>query len=105
MLVGIKLSISTTITATGESTVFSVPDPYIAFVKRLSISNAAASLATVQLIFYNGASRKVVLTAKVASGETVVFAENELPIEGCPTSIAISTDQQPINVEMSVELE
>jgi hypothetical protein len=35
----------------------------------------------------------------------LVLAEDELPVEGCPTAIAISTDRQPISVEMSVELE
>jgi hypothetical protein len=105
MLMGVKLSISATITVAGESTIFSVPDPYIAFVKRLSVSNGAASPATVQLIFYNGTSRKAVLTIRVDAGKTLVLAEDELPLEGCPTAIAVSTDQQPINVEVSVELE
>jgi hypothetical protein len=105
MLMGVKLTVSATITATGESTIFSVPDPYIAYLKRLSISNGAAALATVQLVFYNGTSKKAVLTAKVDAGKTLVLAEDELPTEGCPTAIAVSTDQQPINVEASIELE
>jgi hypothetical protein len=105
MRVGVKLSISTTITTTGESKVLDVPDPYVAFIKRLSVSNGAAAPATVQLVYYNDTSKKIVLTAKVDAGKTLVLAESELPVEGCPTSIAISTDQQPISVEMSIELE
>jgi hypothetical protein len=105
MLMGVKLSISATITSAGESTIFSVPDPYVAFVKRLSVSNGAASAATVQLVFYNGVSRKVVLTIRVDAGRTLVLAEDELPVEGCPTAVAVSTDAQPIAVDMSLELE
>jgi hypothetical protein len=102
---GVKISISKTITAVGESELFTVPDPYIAFLKRLSISNGATAPATVQVIYYNGAASKVVLTVKVGAGATIVLPEDELPLEGCPTGIAVSTDQQPITVDASVELE
>lgn len=102
---GVRVSISTTVTSTGEATVFSVPDPYVAFVRRLSVSNGAPAPATVQVVYYNGAARKVVLTLKVDAGKTLVLEEGQLPTEGCPTSIAVSTDQQPISVDMSVELE
>jgi hypothetical protein len=103
--VGVRLSISITVTATGESTLYNVPDPYIAFLRRLSVSNGAAALATVQLIFYNGDARKPVLTTKVPSGQTLTLREDNLPIEACPTRIAMSTDQQPINVDLSIELD
>jgi hypothetical protein len=102
---GIRLSTSKTITATGETDLLSVPDPYIAFLKRLSVSNSAAAAATVQVKYYNGTASKVVLTLKVPSGSTTVLEESELPGEACPTKISISTDQQPIVVDASVELE
>jgi hypothetical protein len=100
---GIRLSTSKTITATGETDLLS--DPYIAFLKRLSVSNSAAAAATVQVKYYNGTASKVVLTLKVPSGSTTVLEESELPGEACPTKISISTDQQPIVVDASVELE
>jgi hypothetical protein len=103
--VGIRISDSKTITVTGESDLFSVPDPYVAYLKRLSVSNSATALATVQVIYYNGTAKKAVLTLKVAAGETVVLKEDELPLEGCPTKIAVSTDQQPITIDWSIELE
>jgi hypothetical protein len=102
---GIRLSLSTTITSTGASTLFAVPDPYIAFLKRLSISNGATALATVQIIHVNETFAKPVLTLKIASGATIVLKEEELPTEAFPTAIALSTDQQPLNVDYSVELE
>jgi hypothetical protein len=104
-MVGVRVSGSKTITATGESELFAVPDPYVAFLKRLSVSNEAVALATVRVLFYNGTSSKVVLTLKVTSGVTVVRREDELPLEGCPTKISVITDQQPIVVDYSVELE
>lgn len=102
---GVKISISQTISATGSTTIFTVPDPYIAFLKRLSVSNGASALATVQVVYYNGTDSKVVLTLKVPSGSTTVLEENQLPLEGCPTSIAVSTDQAPVVVDASIELE
>jgi hypothetical protein len=103
--VGVRISSSTPITATGESELFSVPDPYVAYLKRLSVSNSATALATVQVIYYNGVASKPVLTLEVDAGKTVVLKEDELPLEGCPTKIAVSTDQQPLVVDWSVELE
>jgi hypothetical protein len=102
---GIRFSLSTTITSTGTSTLFIVPDPYIAFLKRLSISNGATATATVQIIHVNGTFVKPVLTLKIASGQTIVLKEEELPTEAFPTAIVLSTDQQPLNVDLSVELE
>jgi hypothetical protein len=102
---GVRVSVSRTITAVGESDLFAVPDPYVAFLRRLSVSNGAAALATVQVIYYNGATGRVVLTVKVGTGATVVLPEDQLPLEGCPTKIAVSTDQQPLSIEASVELE
>jgi hypothetical protein len=102
---GVKVSDSKTLTTTGESDLLSVPDPYVAYLRRLSVSNGAAALATVQVVYYNGAAKKPVLTLKVAAGETVVLREDELPLEGCPTKLAASTDQQPLVVDYSIELE
>jgi hypothetical protein len=101
----VRVVLSTTITTVGESTIYNVPDPYIAFVRRLNISNGATALATVQLIFYNGDARKPVLTLKVPAGQTLTLREDNLPVEACPTKIAISTDQQPLNVDLSIELD
>jgi hypothetical protein len=102
---GVRVSVSKTITAVGESELFAVPDPYVAFLKSLSVSNGAAETATVQVIYYNGAASKVVLTLKIAPRATLVLEEDMLPVEGCPTRIAVSTDQQPLSVDVSVELE
>jgi hypothetical protein len=103
--VGVRILLSTTVTTTGESTLYTVPDPYIAFLRRLIVSNGAAALATVQIIFYNGDARKPVLTLKVPAGQTLTLSEDNLPVEACPTKIAMSTDQQPIDVDLSIELE
>jgi hypothetical protein len=103
--VGVRISISSTVTATGEVELFTVPDPYIAFVRRLSVSNGATELATVQLIFYNGDAKKPVLTLKVPAGQTITLREDNLPVEACPTKISISTDKQPITVDLSLDLE
>ena len=102
---GVRISDSKTITTTGESDLFSIPDPYVGYLKRLSVSNGATALATVQVIYYNGTVKKPVLTLKVAAGGSVVLKEDELPLEGCPTKIAVSTDQQPITIDWSIELE
>jgi hypothetical protein len=98
------MSDSKTITTTGESDLYSIPDPYVAYLKRLSVSNGATASATVQVIYYNGDAKKPVLTLKVDAGKAVVLKEDELPLEGCPTKIAVSTDQQPITIDWSVEL-
>jgi hypothetical protein len=103
--VGVKLSISATVTATGETTVFNAPDPYIAFLRRLTVSNGATETALVQVIFYNGGSAKPVLAVRVPAGSNITLGEDELPLEACPTRISISTDQQPLNVSLSIELE
>jgi hypothetical protein len=103
--VGVRISDSKLITTTGESDLYSIPDPYVAYLKRLSVSNGAAALATVQVIYYNGTAKKAVLTLKVDAGKTVVLKEDELPLESCPTKIAVSTDQQPITIDWSIELE
>lgn len=102
---GVRISLSSMITTTGEVELFPVPDPYIAFVRRLSISNGAAEPATVQLIFYNGDSRKPILTLKVAPNQTLTLGDENLPVEACPTKIAISTDKQPLIVDYSLDLE
>jgi hypothetical protein len=104
-MVGVRVSGSKTITATGESELFAVPDPHIAFLKRLSVSNGAAEVATVQLVYYNGVASKVVLTLKLAPGATVVLEEIQLPLEACPTRMAVVTDKQLVVVDYSVELE
>lgn len=101
---GVRMSDSKTITTTGESDLYSIPDPYVAYLKRLSVSNGATASATVQVIYYNGDAKKPVLTLKVDAGKAVVLKEDELPLEGCPTKIAVSTDQQPITIDWSVEL-
>jgi hypothetical protein len=103
--VGVRVSLSSTITTTGEVELFPVPDPHIAFVRRLNVSNGATELATVQLIFYNGDARKPVLTLKVPSGQTLTLIEDNLPVEACPTKISLSADRQPITVDLSLDLE
>ena len=102
---GIRLSLSRAITATGETALFEVPGPYIAFVRRLMVSNGATATALVQLIFYNGESAKPMLAVRVPAGGNITLEEDSLPTEACPTRIALSTDQQPLNVSLSIELE
>jgi hypothetical protein len=101
---GVRISDSKTISVTGESDLFAIPSDYIAYLRRLSVSNVATAPTTIQIIYYNGTSKKTVMTFRVAVGETVVFEEDELPLEGCPTKISVSTDQQPVIVDYSVEL-
>jgi hypothetical protein len=102
---GVRVSVSRTLTAVGESELFAVPDPHVAFLRRLSVTNLATAPATVQVVYYNGATAKPVLTLRVAPGGTLVLSEDELPLEGCPTRIAVVTDQQPLSVDTSLELE
>ena len=102
---GVRISGSTTITATGETGLFDVPGDYVAFLRRLSVTNRATETALVRILFYNGDARKIVLTFAVPTGSTIAFREDQLPIEACPTRIAVDTDQQPIDVDWSVELE
>ena len=104
---GIKLSLSTTLDeANTEKTIIDLSNlPYIAFLKKLSLSNNATSLAKVQVKFYNGDSAKVVLTIKVAAGESILVPEENLPSEAAPTKITLVSDQVPVEVEVSVELE
>ena len=97
-------SSSTTFTATGESDLFTVPGNYVAYLKRLAVSNRSAALAVVNVIYYNGTAKKTVLTLTVAVNETVVLKEDELPTEACPTKIAINTTQAPVDISYSVEL-
>ncbi len=101
----VKISGSATITVTTEYDLFTVPGDYIAFLKRLEITNKSAALATIQVLFYNGTSSKVVLNKSVAANESLILAENELPAEACPTKISIVSDQQPYRVDYSVLLE
>jgi hypothetical protein len=102
---GVRISGSTTVTATGETALFDVPGDYVAFLRRLSITNRATATAIVRIIFYNGDAGKTVLTIAVPAGSTITFREDQLPLEACPTRIAVDTNQQPIDVDWSVELE
>jgi hypothetical protein len=102
---GVKVSGSARFTGTAENDLFSVPGAYVAYLRRLSVTNESTALATVTVRFYNGTAGKVVLTLSVAAGETVVLAEGELPIEGCPTRITVASTQAPYSVDYSVELE
>jgi len=103
--VGIEFSDSKEFTAAGEADLFEVPNPYVAFLTRMQISNGAAALATVLVRFYNGAAKKVVCSKKVAVDETIALMGEELPEEACPTKITVETDQAPIRVDYSVVLE
>jgi len=103
--VGIKVSGSIEITTTYETILFVVPDPYVAFLRRLSVTNKGTSPATIQIKFYNGDASKVVLNIAVVANETVVLREDELPLEGCPTKITVTSDVAPYRIDWSVELE
>jgi len=100
----VKVSGSQEITTTDETDLFVVPGNYIGYLRRLEIVNKSASLATIQLKFYNGDVGKVVLNKAVAAGGTLVLAENELPTEGVPTKITVTSDSQPIRVDYSLDL-
>jgi len=102
---GVRISETKRFTATGESDLFSVPGNYVAYLRRLEITNEATALATCKLIYYNGTAKKTVLTKKVAVNETLALAENEVPTEGCPTKLAIDIDQQPVSFDYTLELE
>jgi len=101
----VRISDSKRFTVTTEQDVFSPPDPYIAFLRRLEITNESTALATVTIRFYNETASKIVLTKSVAAGETIVLLANELPIEAFPTKMTIISTQQPYSVDYSVELE
>jgi len=101
----IRISGSVTITTTEPTPVYVVPDNYVAFLRRLAVANRAAAPATVTVLFFNGETPKPVLTLVVPAGATVVLEESELPGEACPTSIVVTTSQQPIDVSFTVELD
>jgi len=103
--VGVKVSGSARFTGTAESDLFSVPGAYVAYLRRLQVTNESTASATVTLRFYNGVTGKDVLTISVVAGATVVLSEDELPTEGCPTRITVESTQQPYTVSYSVELE
>jgi len=101
----VRVSGSRTFTAVGEQDLLSVPDPYVAYLRRLRVTNLSASAATVKVIYYSGAMKKEVLTVLVPAGSSASLREDELPLEGCPTKVAVSSDQQPYAVDYSAELE
>ncbi|MEM4847665.1 MAG: hypothetical protein QW794_07915 [Thermosphaera sp.] len=101
----VKVSLSVDVTSAGEVDLFSVPGEYVAYLERLEVTNRAASPAAVQVLFYNGAHKKVVISKSVPAGGSVKLSLDELPTEGCPTKISVSTDQAPITVDLSVSLE
>jgi hypothetical protein len=103
--VGVKVSDSKTITATDESDLFSVPDPYVAYLRRLAVTNRGASLATFTFKAYNGDASKTVLVVNAAANETIVLAEDELPEEGIPTKLTATGTAQPYDVSYTYELE
>jgi len=102
---GVRISDSKRFTVTTEQDVFSVPDPYIAFLRRLQITNEAAAAAVVTLKFYNETASKTVLTKSVAAGATVTLPIDELPEEAFPTKMTVVSTQQPYSVDYTVELE
>jgi len=102
---GIKISDSKRFTVTTEQDVVEALDPYIAFLKRLQLTNESTALATITIRFYNGTASKIVATKSVAAGETIVLLPNELPEEAFPTKMTIISTQQPYSVDYSVELE
>jgi len=100
----VKVSSSVTYTATGEQDLFTVPGDYVAYLKRLEVANRAAALATVAIVYYNGKASKAVKNLTVASNETKILAEDQLPLEACPTKISVNVDQQPVDVSFTVDL-
>jgi hypothetical protein len=102
---GVKVSESKSFTVTTESDLYVVPDPYVAYLKRLGVTNGGTETATVTFKAYNGDAGKTILTVSVAAGGTVVLAEDELPTEGIPTRITVTSTVQPYSVDYSLELE
>jgi hypothetical protein len=101
----VKISSSKTFATTAEQDLFSVPGSYVAYLERLEITNSSTSPATVTFKAYNGDSSKTILIKSVAAGETIVLAGNELPTEGIPTKITVSSTSQPYSVDYSIILE
>jgi len=100
----VEISDSKSYTATGEKDLFNVVDPYVAYLKQLTVTNSAAALATVKVLYYNGTAKKTVKEVKVASDETLILEARDLPREACPTKIVVDSDQQPYTVAYTVEL-
>jgi len=102
---GVKISQTVRITSTAETDLYVVPGNYVAYIRRLEITNEGTALATVTFKAYNGTASKTILTKNVATGSTVILAENELPTEGVPTKITVTSNVQPYDVDISLELE
>jgi len=99
-----KISGSVTVTTTDPTTIVVATGEYIAFLKRLKITNLAASANTVSVIYFNGDIPKIVMVSVVGVNEEKVYDEKSLPIEAAPTAIAVRGTAQPYVVDFSVEL-
>jgi hypothetical protein len=102
---GVKISETKRYTVVAEQDLFVVPGNYIAYLKRLEITNEGTALATVTFKAYNGDSSKTILTKSVAAGETISLSKDDLPVEGIPTKITVSSTSQPYSVDYSIILE
>ena len=102
---GVRVSGSKRIATTEESEIYSVPGNYVAYLKRLRVTNESAELAIVTVRYYSGAHGRAVLVVAVPPSSTASLSEEELPLEGCPTRVTAASTSQPYSVDYSLELE
>jgi len=100
----VKVSNTATLSSTTEGDLFLVPENYVAFLKRLTITNNSTTLATVTFKAYNGSASKIILVVNVDTNKTEKFREDELPAEGIPTKLTAITTSAPVVISFTYDL-
>jgi hypothetical protein len=102
----VKVSSSVTLSDTTEKDLFSISttENYIAFLKRLTITNNSTALATITFKAYNGSASKTILVVNVDTNKTQTFREDELPAEGIPTKLTATTTSAPVVISFTYDL-
>jgi hypothetical protein len=100
----VKVSDTVTLSSTEEEDLFSVPENYVAFLKRLTITNNSTALATVTFKAYNGSASKIILVVNIDTNKTEKFREDELPTEGIPTKLTATTTSAPVVISFTYDL-
>jgi len=100
----VKVSSSVTLSDTTEKDLFSTTENYIAFLKRLTITNNSTALATITFKAYNESASKTILVVNVDTNKTQTFREDELPAEGIPTKLTATTTSAPVVISFTYDL-
>jgi len=103
----VEVSNVTTVTSVNSPVkVLDVPSGFIAELKALILSNGATATARVIVRSGDGTAGEDynILVVRVPAGGNVILGENEIRGFRAIRSIFIVTDQQPLDVSISVDL-